>query len=135
MKKIETFHGNTETEFRSWLFAIAYNASVDHFRSKPVSDELDESVETASVTPDFGKDVDHKVKLSEVVKYLDHFSADQKEILIMRIWDDLSYAEIAEITGRTADGCKKIVSRILRQIQSNIAYLCVIAHFLTYISQ
>ncbi len=135
LKKIDTFHGETAAEFNSWIYAIAYHVSVDHFRSAPVSDELDESLETASVSPDFGKDIDYRLKLTEVMGYLDTFSNDQKEILIMRIWDDLSYAEIAEITGKTVDTCKKTVSRILMKIQSNIAYLCIFAHFLTYISQ
>lgn len=134
LKKIDTFRGDTVAEFSSWLFAIAYHASIDHFRTAPVDDELDESLETAAVTPDFGKEVDHRVKLSEVMEYLGTFSAEQKDILIMRIWDDLSYAEIATITGKTAENCKKIVSRLLQHIQSNIAYLCLFAHFLNFIS-
>lgn len=41
----------------------------------------------------------------------------------MRIWDDLSYKEIAEITGKNVDACKKIVSRILMQIATNVTFL------------
>jgi DNA-directed RNA polymerase specialized sigma24 family protein len=39
--------------------------------------------------------------------------------LILRIWEDLSYKEIAEITWKTEDNCKKIVSRNLKNIAAN----------------
>ncbi len=61
--------------------------------------------------------------LENILGYLDTIPEEQKNILIMRIWDDLSYKEIAEITGKKVDACKKIVSRIMAQIASNVTFL------------
>lgn len=133
LKKIDTFRGETVAEFSSWLFTIAHHTSIDHFRASSYHDELDDSLEVAAVNSDFAKEVDERIKLSEVVQYLDTFSSEQKEILIMRIWDDLSYAEISAITGKTTDNCKKIVSRLLTNIQANIVYGVLFVFFLNYI--
>lgn len=51
------------------------------------------------------------------------FSEEQRMIISMRVWDDLSYAVIAEITGKTVDACKQTVSRALKDFQANIAFL------------
>lgn len=55
---------------------------------------------------------------------------DYKEILILRIWDDLAYEDIAKITGKSVDNCKKIVSRVLESVRSNVAYLFFFALFI-----
>jgi DNA-directed RNA polymerase specialized sigma24 family protein len=34
----------------------------------------------------------------------------------MRIWDDLSFKEISELTGESVDNCKKIVSRTMMKL-------------------
>jgi DNA-directed RNA polymerase specialized sigma24 family protein len=44
----------------------------------------------------------------------------------MRIWNDLSYKEIAEITGKSVDNCKKIVSRVLKNVNANLAVLLIL---------
>jgi DNA-directed RNA polymerase specialized sigma24 family protein len=38
---------------------------------------------------------------------------------VMRLWDDLSYKEISQITNESVDNCKKIVSRTLSKIPNN----------------
>lgn len=68
--------------------------------------------------------------LENILKYLDTLPLEQKNILIMRIWDDLSYKEIAEITGKNVDACKKIVSRLVTQIAANVTFLFFIVFIL-----
>jgi DNA-directed RNA polymerase specialized sigma24 family protein len=45
---------------------------------------------------------------------------------MLRIWEDLSYKEIADITWKSLDNCKKIVSRSLKNIQANFILLLLI---------
>ena len=78
--------------------------------------------------------IDHKTKLESVMNYLNTLKSEQKEIVIMRIWDDLSYAEIGTITGKSVDSCKKTVSRLLIQIQSNVVSLCIFIQIFTFIT-
>jgi RNA polymerase sigma factor (sigma-70 family) len=62
------------------------------------------------------------MKLEEVVKFMDSLKKEHKDVLIMRIWDNLSYREIAEITGLSESNCKKIVSRNLVKINEAVVY-------------
>jgi RNA polymerase sigma factor (sigma-70 family) len=50
------------------------------------------------------------------LEFLQTIKKDQREVMMLRIWEDLSYKEISEITGKSADNCKKIVSRTLQLI-------------------
>ena len=123
LKSMKHFSGSTEKELFAWLYRIAYNTFVDHTRSRTETDDLEIASETIGHDAGLEAGVDHRSKLEEVLSYLDTLSQDQRDIVIMRIWDDLSYAEISEITGKSVDNCKKIVSRVLSQIQANVAFL------------
>lgn len=129
MNAIARFEGKTEQDLKSWLYRIAHNSVIDHYRTKKDHVDVAEIQETLGYTQDLSAEVDQRNKLEEVLTYLDTLPGEQKQIVIMRIWDDLSYAEIAEITGKSVDNCKKIVSRILAQIASNVAFLVYLVFF------
>ena len=119
MKRIGGFRGVHEGEFFSWIYRIAYTTLVDQSRSSRTVESLDD-IETG-YSIDEGKHIDVSSKLQEVMDFLQTLSEKERTILTMRIWDDLSYAEISEITGESVDNSKKIVSRTLAKIHANIA--------------
>lgn len=125
LNKINTFKNNDESNFKAWLYRIAYNLVLDNFKIKNRVVSLDEIIELW-YSDDFTKDIDNKSKLKEVFNYLDTLKPKQKEILIMRLWDDLSYKEIAEITGESVDNCKKIVSRTLSKIPNENIFILIL---------
>ncbi len=96
---------------------------IDFYRTKKEHSDLELIEETHGITPDYTSQIDGNMTLENILGYLDTIPEEQKNILIMRIWDDLSYKEIAEITGKKVDACKKIVSRIMAQITSNVTFL------------
>jgi DNA-directed RNA polymerase specialized sigma24 family protein len=49
----------------------------------------------------------------------------------MRIWDELSYEEIAAITGESVANAKQIVSRSLTKIAANVSYLFIFSVLLS----
>jgi RNA polymerase sigma-70 factor (ECF subfamily) len=123
MKAIWWFSWETEWDLKSWLYRIAHNSVIDHYRTKKEEVATEDIEEVLGYEEDYSGWVDDKNKLEEVLSYLETIPTEQKQILIMRIWDDLSYAEIAKITGKSVDNCKKIVSRLLAQIWANISFL------------
>lgn len=123
LKHIENFSGNTEQELSSWLYRIAYNSIIDFYRTKKEHTELEVIEETHGTSPEYAGKLDDTMTLEWVLTYLDTLPKEQKNIIIMRVWDDLSYKEIAEITGKSVDACKKTVSRIMAQIAANVTFL------------
>ena len=56
-----------------------------------------------------------------------------RAIITMRIWDDLSYEEIAKISGESLSNAKKIVSRGLEKISANVSYCIIFSLILAYV--
>lgn len=125
-KSIWTFKWENSNDMWAWIYRIAYNTVIDYYRTKKESVQLENIEETIWYREDFSKSFDEKTKIDEVLKFLETLPEAHKSILTMRIWDDLSYKEISQITGQSVDNCKQIVSRNLRKIQENITFMIMI---------
>lgn len=126
LDKINSFKNDEKANFRAWLYRIAYNLIIDNYKSKKEDINLEEILEIW-YSEDFWQSLDNKEKLKEVFAYFNTLKEKQKQILIMRLWDDLSYKEISELTWESVDNCKKIVSRTLSKIpEINLVLLITI---------
>lgn len=125
INKINTFKNNAESNFRAWLYRIAYNLIIDTHKENAKKVSIDEVIELW-YSKDFSGDLDNKIKLKEIFDYFDTLNPKHKEILIMRLWDDLSYKEISELTWESLSNCKKIVSRTLTKIPNEHLVILII---------
>lgn len=122
IKNIEKFKINENSSFKSWIYTIANNKVIDFYKTNKNLQNVWEYLDIYE-NIDFQENIDNKDKLKEVFEYLHKFKKEHREVFILRIWDDLSYKEISEITWLKEDNCKKIVSRILKNINSNLVIL------------
>lgn len=128
LSKVRGFHGSSEAEFAAWLFSIARNAVTDKWRSRPNEAVNLESVEGVVGTgEDFAAAEDRRRTLRAAFEWLEKLPKDQRDVVMMRVWDDLPYAQIASVTGRSEDSCKQVVSRALRQLQANVPLAVALA--------
>ena len=96
---------NEEGKFLPWVLRISYNLIMDHFRETNknlmVRDSEDYSVFAKMV--DCSQSIESKLIITQVegdLKILfGELLPEQKEILVMRIYQDIGFKEIAEITG------------------------------------
>lgn len=124
MDKIGSFNSG-QGNFSSWLYRIAKNSVIDHYRTKKDTANIDDILDLGQ-SDNFNNKLDTSLKLEEVKKYLQKFSKEQREIIIMRVWDELSYKEIAEITGKSEGAIKMIVSRIMGSIRKELSLVGLI---------
>jgi len=125
LNNIKSFRLEESSSVKSWLYRIANNKVIDFYRTNKNNESICDYLEF-SVNNDAWKNIDDKDKIKEVFLYLDWIKKDHREIVIHRIWEDLSYKEISEITWKSVDNCKKIVSRTLKNISSNFLVLVLI---------
>lgn len=118
LDKIKTFQPN-KGSFQAWLYRIARNTVIDHYRTQKPHTNI-EAVWDLGDQQSLVDQVDNKITLDKVNQYLTHLTAKQREIIIMRLWDNLSYQEISAITNETETNCRMIVSRSLKKIQQNV---------------
>lgn len=96
---------NEEGKFLPWVMRIAHNLIIDHFRkSKRIpsfknTDEFD----IFSIISDGQLNAEKKLIqeqiLSDVKELIEELPDEQKKVLIMRMYKDMSFKEISENTG------------------------------------
>lgn len=95
---------NEEGKFLPWVNRIAHNLIIDHFRrnQKYPTTSGGPNFDIFDIISDDGPNVeDRAVKdqiLSDVKKLVHQLPQDQKEVLMMRMYFDMSFKEIAEKT-------------------------------------
>lgn len=96
---------NEEGKFLPWVMRIAHNLIVDHFRHNKKMPMYRETEEFSifSVMTDDSLTIENKLISDQVTKDLrqlvEELPADQKEVLMMRLYQDMSFKEISEATG------------------------------------
>ncbi len=129
LDKIDQFDPNKGT-IRSWLYEIARNTVVDHYRTAHPQQSIEDAWELPSTDDLFGK-ADVAVTFDRVRPYLQSLSLEQREIITMRIWQEMSYTEIAEALGKSEASCKMAYSRgiaVLRKSVPLFVYLLLVLH-------
>lgn len=111
--------------FRPWVFTIARNAVIDHFRTAKHHSDITEAWDIAG-PDDTAREVEARMRLKKVQEYLNLLDDTQREVVMLRVWSDLPYAEIAAITGKSADNCKVIFSRAVKKMRVDLAALLVL---------
>jgi RNA polymerase sigma factor (sigma-70 family) len=134
-RSIDKFRGNTEWEYFSWIFRIAYTTMIDTMRSQESTDSIEDHDESLGFDLNHANDIDNQSKLTEVLSFMRTLSDRDQTILTLRIWDELSYEEIATITGESVMNAKQIVSRSLAKIAANVSYLLLFTFILSYAKQ
>ncbi len=122
LNNISKFKIGDNSSVQAWLYKIAYNKVIDFYKTNKETSEIWDYLEVW-VLEKFWENLDNKNKLKEVFEYLKSYKKNQREVFILRIWDDLSYNEISQITWQSINNCKKIVSRILKSINANFVIL------------
>jgi RNA polymerase sigma factor (sigma-70 family) len=94
-----------EGKFLHWLMRISYNQCMDNFRCKSPVRSFPESPEGESFSLTYIADsfteipIEREQKINTVRKMIDRLPAEQRDIIIMRHYSDLSFKEIATIVG------------------------------------
>lgn len=96
---------NEEGKFLPWVMRIAHNLIIDHFRRSnrmPKFDDNNDEFSIFSILSDGSLNAEKQIIKNQVEtdvrKLVDELPDDQREVLIMRIYKDMSFKEIAENT-------------------------------------
>jgi RNA polymerase sigma-70 factor (ECF subfamily) len=105
IKTLKSNSYNEEGKFLPWVMRIAHNLVIDHFRKSRKMPMLRETEEFSifSVLPDNSETIENEIISlqieNDIKKIIKELPEDQKEVLMMRIYQDLSFKEISELTG------------------------------------
>lgn len=96
---------NEEGKFLPWVMRIAHNLIIDHFRKNsrmPMFDGAD-TFDIFSLISDEKLNAEHQLIKDQIdidlEVIINELPSDQREVLIMRMYRDMSFKEISENTG------------------------------------
>lgn len=100
-------------QFRSslytWIFRIVSTRSLNFLRRRSLRKLIsfeDPSTDNLSEREDIIQNIEAREKLKHINDLLQKLPAKQREVYIMRNYDQLSYEEISELTGKSIGGLK-----------------------------
>jgi RNA polymerase sigma-70 factor (ECF subfamily) len=102
--------------FVAWLYTIARNAVIDHYRSQRPGVPLD------AIATTIGRDdrMDEKIELEHQVQVLQralqHLTEDQHEVLTMKFIAELDTSEIARRLGKSEGAVRALQMRALQSL-------------------
>lgn len=129
MEKLEQFDAE-KASIKTWLYTIAQNVLIDHFRTHRHHADLDTAQEI-SAEDDILASVIKKEDNEKVHQLLSKLTAQQRRIVILRLWDDLSYQEIAQLTGKSVASLKMTFMRALSLLRAeSITLLTLLLFFI-----
>ena len=105
IKTLKSNSYNEEGKFLPWVMRIAHNLIIDHFRKNKKMPMFRETEEFSifSIMSDDSLTIENKIIRDQVEvdlkKLIEELPADQKEVLVMRMYQDMSFKEISEVTG------------------------------------
>ncbi|MBK9224774.1 MAG: sigma-70 family RNA polymerase sigma factor [Flavobacterium sp.] len=125
IKTLKSNSYNEEGKFLPWVMRIAHNLIIDHFRRNKKMPMYRETEEFSifSLMTDKSLTIENQMISDQVEsdlrKIIEELPEDQKEVLVMRMYQDLSFKEISELTGvsiNTALGRMRYAILNLRKI-------------------
>ncbi|MBQ1973648.1 MAG: sigma-70 family RNA polymerase sigma factor [Paraprevotella sp.] len=121
-------------KFVAWLIRIAHNLIIDYFRQERNANlisnddsEVDLFNDEKLSDPNIEMQIVSEQTLDDVKLLMEHLPANQREVVYMRYYQELSFKEIAEITGvsiNTALGRMRYALLNLRRMATK-RHLCL----------
>lgn len=120
LQNIGKYHKTETGSFAGWLYSIARNTIIDHYRSVRPNDNIDDAFDLPHHAR-IEEKTEATIQIEKVRAYLKELPSIQRDIILMRVWQELPYKTIAAAVGKTEDNCKVIYSRAIKELRLTLA--------------
>lgn len=103
----------------AWLFKTVRNEAISRFRK--VERRRKHETEAARLRPDWFSSGDNGVFSREAAEKLGELPADQREVVVLRIWSQLSFEEIAELTALPKTNVFRLYTEALAELRRKLS--------------
>jgi RNA polymerase sigma-70 factor (ECF subfamily) len=121
----------SERPFKAWIFRIGHNVLMDHFRKKGNNLTSLEDIGEQADGENLSEKAHFKLLAAKIHDFLDDFSAEEKDILLMKLSSDLKFSEIAELLGKNESTIKTKYFRSLKVLKTKATEIAILIILLT----
>ncbi len=99
-----------EVPFSAWLYRIAHNQMVDHFRKSSRQQTCELSEDITPDDPDGGpqQQAELKMNIECLIKSVRKLTRSQQEVIALRFSSDLPVADVARLMGKSEGAVKAL---------------------------
>jgi len=107
--------------FSSWLYQIARNMVIDHYRSRKDDVSLDKLDPESSIIPAVAQfDLFTKMQLEKVRRAIAELKTDHQDVIILRFIEDLPLKETAAILKKSEGAIKLAQHRAIKELKKKL---------------
>lgn len=101
--------------FKAWLYKIAHNVVIDHYRTENKPAVLKEELinENDNVLEDF----ERKIEIAALMKAINKLSDEQKQIITLKFIEGLSNKEMLQILNKKEEAIRALQYRALKKLK------------------
>lgn len=114
IKSIDQFDRKSG-DFTSWIWQIARNLAIDHFRHKKPFYLADMPDEGANISEERAQS-DETAKVREIMTIVESFPIEEQELFQYHFVADMSYTELARVTGKTESALRVAIHRLRKKL-------------------
>jgi RNA polymerase sigma factor (sigma-70 family) len=104
---------------KSWIFTIARNTVIDHYRTQKQTEDIsDYDVADTTEMPDIA--LDTAMNLEMVQSHLKALTDRQREVLLLRYQSDFSNVEIAALLDIDQKTVSSILSQAIKRLKNSV---------------
>jgi RNA polymerase sigma-70 factor (ECF subfamily) len=120
--KLKTFE--FKSSLYTWIYTSTNTRSINYLKKKNLRSffNLDDIINKKFEQKDVIDDIESKQKVEEIEKALQTLPVKQREVFIMRNFDELSYEEISQITDKSIGTLKANHFHALNKIKEIVKY-------------
>ena len=120
--KLKTFE--FKSSIYTWIYTITNTRSINYLKKKSLRSffSLDEISNRKFEQKDVIDDIESKQKIEKIESAMQKLPVKQREVFIMRNFDEMSYEEISQITGKNVGTLKANYFHALNKIKELVKY-------------
>lgn len=115
-------YSSDRAKFSTWIFAIARNVVIDHYRvsgRREATRVLEEAAEIPSADLSPEEKLEQKVELQALQLYLAELSDDEREIIQLKFGAELNNRQIAKMLGLSETNIGTRLYRAVRKLRDS----------------
>ena len=120
LESINRFRWGT-APFSAWLFRIAHNLAMDHFRARRRWQPEEEVPEPDQVESSAEDEAMRVLSSENMFDLIEQLSDEQRQVLILKFVFDFSNLEVAAVLDKTEGAIKSLQHRALASLQKHVA--------------
>ncbi len=107
----------TERPFSAWLYRIAHNLVVDHFRTRRDAVPIEEATRLEEKQADLDDLTEAHLTAETLQRAINRLTHDQQQVIILRFLEGYSTEQVAEIMGKGQGAVRTLQHRALAGLE------------------